>query len=170
MGKRKQTTKYEHNHTYNPKARESDERKIQSLKNLELKRLQSAVSKARETLQLYVPPESRKKYKMDPSFQLKGAARVAQQYYLPEGYREEVEPVDLLTSLRGKLWNNADGQTLLTSMMELGVSMHNSLNKGKDAIKMFQEMIELDKEDHLVCELLFIQPCLFTNFNICCCS
>ena len=35
MGKRKATVKYEHNHTHNPKARESDERKIHLLKTME---------------------------------------------------------------------------------------------------------------------------------------
>ncbi len=64
MGKRKQTTKYEHNHTYNPRARESDDRKIESLKKLEIKRLQSSVTKQRELMQSYIPPESRKKYKI----------------------------------------------------------------------------------------------------------
>lgn len=64
MGKRKQASKYEHNHTYNPRARESDDRKAQSLKNLEMKRLQTAASKLRESLRSYIPPESRKKYKM----------------------------------------------------------------------------------------------------------
>jgi hypothetical protein len=64
MGKRKANAKYEHNHTYNPRARESDDRKIVSLKKLEQKRLQSAVEKARETMQSYIPPNERKKYKM----------------------------------------------------------------------------------------------------------
>lgn len=163
MGKRKQASKYEHNHTYNPRARESDDRKIESLKKLELKRLQSAVAKAKEAMQSYVPPESRKKYKIDPMYDLKGAARVAREFYRPADYREEVEPVDLLEQYHGKLWSHEDGQKVLSAMMELGVAMHNSLNKGKEAIKIFQEMIELDNEDHLVSNNIAVY---YTNLEI----
>ena len=64
MGKRKQASKYEHNHTYNPRARESDDRRAKSLKNLEMKRRQTAVTKLRESLRSYIPPEARKKTKI----------------------------------------------------------------------------------------------------------
>jgi hypothetical protein len=59
MGKRKASVKYEHNHTHNPKARESDERKISMLQTLEIKRLRTYVDKQIQNMENYIPPELR---------------------------------------------------------------------------------------------------------------
>ncbi len=122
MGKRK-AAGFVHNHTYNPRARESDERKIALLKNMEVNRLQKYVDKHTEEMRSYLPPEKRKKVKVDPLYHLKGAARVAQEFYRPPGYEPEVEPVDLFETHRGRLTELDIGKTLLASMLDLGESI-----------------------------------------------
>ena len=60
MGKRK-GTKYEHNHTYNAAARESEDRKMNRLRGMEVKRLRNNLEKQIQNMQRYIPPEKRKK-------------------------------------------------------------------------------------------------------------
>lgn len=48
-------TKYVHNHTYNPTARESDERKIERLHNMEVKRYQNCVDRNMKVITQYLP-------------------------------------------------------------------------------------------------------------------
>lgn len=62
-GKRK-STPYEHVHTYNPKARESNERKLFNMQSLAIRRFQGYVDKVRETMRVYIPAEAVKKAKM----------------------------------------------------------------------------------------------------------
>ncbi len=75
---------------------------------------------------------------------------MAREFYRPPDYQEDVEPIDLIEKLRGKIWSHEEGQKLLRAMMEQGVSLHNTLNKSREAIKVFKEMGELDTEDNLV--------------------
>jgi hypothetical protein len=51
-------TKYVHNHTYNPTARESDERKIERLHNMEVKRYQNCVDRNMKVITQYLPLET----------------------------------------------------------------------------------------------------------------
>lgn len=51
-------TKYVHNHTYNPTARESDERKIERLHNMEVKRYQNCVDRNMKVVTEYLPVET----------------------------------------------------------------------------------------------------------------
>ena len=64
MGKsRKKSTfgsKYVHNHTHNPIARESDERKLERLHSLEIKRLKGIIEKNLAILKNYLPESERK--------------------------------------------------------------------------------------------------------------
>lgn len=62
-GKRK-TTGYVHNHSYNPKAHESHERKLESIKNLTIKRYQSYVNKILDKMKCYLPIEQLNKKKL----------------------------------------------------------------------------------------------------------
>jgi hypothetical protein len=55
MGKRKGGSKYVHNHSYNPRAHESKERKLQLIKNLEIKRLRVQVQKNLDSLRAFYP-------------------------------------------------------------------------------------------------------------------
>ena len=70
MGKRKGASKYEHVHTYNSNARESNERKLDRLHNMEVKRIRNAVEKQTNLMQAYLPPDviARKKIKIGISF------------------------------------------------------------------------------------------------------
>eukprot|EP01038_Epipyxis_sp_PR26KG_P009373 gene9373-12629_t len=154
MGKRKtnQGSKYEHNHTYNPKAHGSDERKRQAIQNIEIKRLKSYVEKNMAKLKRFIPEQehdSNKKQKIDPLYNLKGAAAPAKEFYRQPGLEDESEPIDLFSQLMGHLYDHKDGQALLKSMLELGISFHNIANKSKDAIKVFKEMMEYDKSDRM---------------------
>ncbi len=76
MGKRKGES-YQHKVTINAKARESEERRAQQLRSIEVKRLQNNVEKIKQILIRY--PKSGvfavKKQKLDPLYDLKGAAR-----------------------------------------------------------------------------------------------
>lgn len=47
--------KYVHNHTYNPVARESDERKIERLHSMEVKRYQNYVDRNMKVITQYLP-------------------------------------------------------------------------------------------------------------------
>lgn len=55
---------YEHVHTHNPKARESNERKQLNIQSLAIKRFQGYVDKVRNNMVNFVPPESIAKSKM----------------------------------------------------------------------------------------------------------
>ena len=157
MGKRKggggkRGSKYVHSVTHNAEARESGERRLQMLRNLEIKRLTTIVEKQRQHMTNYFSPEvmAKKRRKVDPAFDLKGAARPAREVYCP-GADDEYEPVDLLHSLTpGKLWEHEEGRTLLRATLNLGVALHNVGNRTKEAIRTFQSMQEMDPEDHLL--------------------
>lgn len=55
---------YVHNHTYNAKARESNERKLISIQNIAIRRFQSYVEKIQNNMMNYVPPGQHQKSKM----------------------------------------------------------------------------------------------------------
>lgn len=81
---------------------------------------------------------------------MKGAARVASEFYRPPGYQEDVEAKNLLQEMDGKMWDHSEGRLLLKALLDLGISMHNITNRSKDAIKVFMEMLQMDPADHLV--------------------
>ena len=65
MGKRKGgKATYEHNHTHNPRKRESDERRLVQLRNMEVRRLHKAVEAQEVLMTAYVPEHLRKKPRM----------------------------------------------------------------------------------------------------------
>ncbi len=88
-------------------------------------------------------------------YELKGAARAAQEFYRPEGYEALPESRNLLEEYHGKMWEHEEGQKLLRAMLDLGLAFHNIGSKSKDAIRVFQESLEMDPEDHLVCAYLY---------------
>eukprot|EP01032_Pedospumella_encystans_P008345 gene8345-9918_t len=141
---------YEHVHTYNPKARESNERKMSNMQAIAIRRYQGYVDKIRNNMFNYVPAEQRLKQKPDPTFELKGAARVAQEFYRPPGWVAPVEARNLLIEYKGRMWEHEEGQNLLRAMLDLGLCLHNTGSRPKDAIRTFQETIEMDPEDHLL--------------------
>jgi hypothetical protein len=54
---------YVHVHTHNPRARESDERKLELLRGLEVKKLQGYVDKRMVEMRSYIPVDKRKRPK-----------------------------------------------------------------------------------------------------------
>jgi hypothetical protein len=66
MGKqaKRKSSGYEHVHTHNPKARESNERKLFNMQSLAIKRFQGYADKIRDNMRNWVPPESIAKSKM----------------------------------------------------------------------------------------------------------
>lgn len=52
------------------------------------------------------------------------------------GYQEDVEPVDLTITHKGRLWDHKaeECRELLRSMSDLSAAMHNVTGKTKDAI------------------------------------
>jgi hypothetical protein len=52
------------------------------------------------------------------------------------GYQEDVEPIDLTVTHKGRLWEHKaeECKELLRSMSELSAAMHNVTGKTKDAI------------------------------------
>jgi hypothetical protein len=149
--------KYVHKNTYNPKARESDERKIALLKTIEVKRFQKQVDGQLATLRSYLSPEERARRQhavkaVDPAYQLKGAARPAQEFYRPPGWQEDVPEVDMLALHRGRLWDDCpspEGRLLLRAMSDLSVALHSSAGKTRAAIDVLTQMLELDGGDAL---------------------
>ena len=148
--------KYVHKHTYNPKARESDERKIALLKTIEVKRYQKQVDSHLASLHAYLSPEERARRQqsakaVDPTYQLKGAARPAQEFYRPPGWQEDVPEVDMVELHRGQLWDcpAPEARLLLRAMSDLSVALHSSAGKTRAAIDVLTQMLALDGGDTL---------------------
>jgi hypothetical protein len=93
---------------------------------------------------------------------LKGAARPALEVYAPKS--EPKERKDLLAENRGKLWEVPDGKEYLTAMSEYATALNNLMNKSREAVAVFEEMLELDLEDHMVSCLA---SCCLTVYSLC---
>ena len=143
--------KYVHKTSHNSKARESEERKIEMMKKLELKRLQNAVDRQRELMQNYLPAEfnKAKKQKIDPNYDLKGAARAAREFYEDPKMIRIPANQNIFELLPGNIYSHDEGKLLLDAMMRLGTSLHTLLSKTKESINVFEEMLELDIEDNI---------------------
>lgn len=148
--KRKAEKGFVHKHNPNPKARESDERRIAMLQTMEIKRYQRKVDTITIYLKSYVPMHiihEQKKKKIDPLYDLKGAARPAAEFYKDPNMTKDVDPVNVFELFKGRLWEHEEGKNLLRAMLKLALEMHNSGLKSKDAIKTLKSMLELDKND-----------------------
>mmetsp|Transcript_380 Transcript_380/g.693 ORF Transcript_380/g.693 Transcript_380/m.693 type:complete len:363 (-) Transcript_380:57-1145(-) len=151
MGKRKGTkSAYEHNHTYNPSARESDDRRLSQLRGMEIKRLQKSVEKQERLMEEYIPAEQRKRKRVDPNYNLKGAARPALDFYKDPNAQPEVEPVDLLSKYDTCMWDHEEGRVLLSCLLELAIGLHNIAERSKEAVKVFERILRHDPDDHLL--------------------
>ena len=148
--KRKRGSNYVHKEKHNPNARESDERRTQMLKSLEIKRLRKIVEKQTEFLKAYINPESAKRPKLDPLYDLKGAARPAREFYPQPGLSFTETTVDIFVQYEGRLSEHAEGLKLLQSMLELGLATHNVSMNTKESISIFRQMLLYDKIDVLV--------------------
>ena len=130
---------------------------------LSIKRLKNLVEKQKTQLRNYIPSDMRNIVcKINPNYELKGAARVASEHYKDPDYNPPPEPVNLLEQLgcessynsstvsKGMLYSHPEGRVLLSHMMEHATYLHNKMNHTKDAVKIFQEMLRFDSEDNLV--------------------
>lgn len=156
MGKKKSTqnsskgSTYQHNHTHNPKAHNSDERRLTVLRNIQISRLSKIADRIKADLESYIPESEKKKVqKKDPLYFLKGAARPAQEFYKQPGLADDPIPINILNLYKGKLYKHDAGKTFLEAMLTLGIHMHNVGNQTRQAIEVFLEMFELDPLDHL---------------------
>jgi hypothetical protein len=63
-----------------------------------------------------------------------------------------------LVEYNNHLWDIPEGQEYLTALFEYATALHNLTNKSRDAITIFEEMLDLDREDHMVkgCFRLFL--------------
>ena len=104
----------------------------------------------RQNCEQYLPPEAKVPVKVDPAYALTGAARCAAQYYPQPGTKEPIQPKNLFLEIPGNLWSHAEGQNLLRAMLELAIASHSLKDRTKDAINILKEMLDLDKDDHLV--------------------
>lgn len=148
------TKKHSKGHALSNPARESDERRIFLRNKIEIKRLVTNVQKKKAIAQGEVPTSSEKKDdKKDDLYQLKGAARPAAEHYAPKVEEEPPKP-DLFVELKGRLWEATEGQDYLTAVFEYATALDNLMNKSKDAIVLFEEILDHDKEDHLVSQVI----------------
>ena len=145
-----QKSNYIHKVKHNPNARESDERRLKRLQDLELKRLQNAVKKQEEMMRRYIAEEDKVVNITDPAYDLKGAAKAAKEFYPQPGWKEQCDEIDLIEMYAGKMWEHSEGRKLLENMLSYGVALHNLSKKTMDAIKIFKGILVHDPIDHLV--------------------
>ena len=132
----------------NPRAHESDERKAEQLRNMELRRLKNRVDRQREKMESYEHPDMKKRPKINPLFDLKGSARPAREHYKDPNYFDDIPNTNLLVDFAGRIYEHEEGKILLQYMHEYGVSLYNNFQKSREAESVFKEMLSLDKEDH----------------------
>lgn len=89
----------------------------------------------------------------DPNFDLKGAARAARAHYIPE-YVPEI-PKNFMKEHKGDLSVVKEGRDYLSACLEYAVALHKLQGKSRDAIALMDEILKLDKNDHVVSFFLF---------------
>ena len=150
MGKKdsKRGTSASRLHPENPRAHESDERKAEQLRAMELRRLRNRVDRQRERMESYEHPDMKKRPKINPLFDLKGPARPAREHYKDPEYLDDIPNTNLLIDFKGRVYEHEEGRTLLQFMHEYGVSLYNNFQKSREAESVFNEMLALDTLDH----------------------
>ena len=156
---------YVNNHNPNPKAHDSDERRLERVKSIQVNRLSKIADRLTNRLSSYIPEEeiiAKKNEVIDKRYVLKGAARPAQEYYRPPGYKEDVQPVNIFNEYKNRLGQHTIGLELLKTKLELGINLHNITNKTRQAIETFKEILTLDHSDPLVSNIH--RPLIYTRF------
>ena len=88
---------------------------------------------------------------LDPNYELKGAARIAQQFYQQPGLRTEpVVATNIFSQYKNKMWDHEEGQKLLSLKLAYAVGLHNVANKTKQAITEIKSMLQDDPNDNIV--------------------
>ncbi len=127
-----------HKHTHNEKAHGSNEKKLETLKRLKVSQLKNTYDKQCNRMHDYLPDDVRERMnkKIDPKYELTGAARVAREFYRDPNDKSHLDDhteVDLIHiygtgdgtvgNTGGNMWTqcpNNEGKVLLTSMLRLG--------------------------------------------------
>ncbi len=89
---------------------------------------------------------------IDPKFDLKGAARAARAHYFPE-YVPEI-PKNYMKEHKGDLSAVKEGRDYLSACLEYAVALHKLQGKSRDATALLDEIMTLDKNDHVVSSFL----------------
>jgi hypothetical protein len=102
---------------------------------------------------------------VDSLYELKGAAKPAQEYYAPKV--EEPEKKDLLQDYHHRLFEIPEGENYLVALFEYATALHNLTNKSKEALAIFEEMLELDHQDNMVLFIsFFLLDCTCGEFFV----
>lgn len=86
----------------------------------------------------------------DPQYRLKGAARAAMEYYVPPSAKVMLDETDLFETKQGNFHSFPKGREFLQALKEYGLYVRDVMNKVKDSIHVFEEMLQLDATDTLV--------------------
>lgn len=134
---------------------ESEERKMAMIRRMKVSQLKGHFEKQEKRMSSYIPDEIRERMKkpIDPAYNLKGAARVAREFYKAPGDTSvpgDEEPRNLMQEYAGNIWNapNREGRILLEKMILYAAGLHNITEQTSHAIKVFYEVLEYDPEDH----------------------
>ena len=133
------------------KARDSEANMLEMMRTLECRRLKNAIERQKEHLRRYVPAHIKKEKlesKVDPKYDLKGAARPARETYVDPNFKggDPIEE-DLLADYHGKMHAHEEGMKLLQYMLEYGKKKHSLLGHTRDAVSIFEEILVLDVSD-----------------------
>ena len=85
---------------------------------------------------------------------MKGAARVASEYYPDPQAAPEIVSRDIFKEKMGALADDPEGLVLLQYMKQLGTTLQ-ALSKTKQAIRVFSDMLQYDLKDTLARSYLF---------------
>jgi len=87
---------------------------------------------------------------IDPQYRLKGAARAAMEYYAPPSTKVMLDETDFFETKAGSFHSISKGLEYLQAVKDYGVYIRDVMNKVKDSIQVFEEMLQLDHTDQLV--------------------
>lgn len=155
-GGKKQLKSADKDHKRQMRTHESEERKMEMIRQMKVNQLKGHVDKQKTRMRSYIPDEIRERMKkpIDPAYNLKGAARVAREYYKPPGDTSvpgDDEARNLFDEFAGKIWDAPDreGEILIEKMILYAAALHNVTSQTNHAIKVFYEILDYDPEDHL---------------------
>lgn len=87
---------------------------------------------------------------IDPQYRLKGAARVAMEYYAPPSTKVLLDETDLFETKHGIFYSFLKGLEYLQALKDYAIYVRDVMHKVKDSIQVFEQMLQLDVTDKLV--------------------
>eukprot|EP01039_Chlorochromonas_danica_P004731 gene4731-5181_t len=95
--------------------------------------------------------------KIDPLYDLRGAARAARESYPDPNLVNQPQVINYMEQSAGQLWEVPQGSELLTKMKAYSEACISLLGRTLDAIQVLEEMIEYDLQDHLDAHKLLLR-------------